>query len=68
MLKSATYSAVSDVQEDLLSLLRTTDDVREAGGLLRCHPVMWKAALKSSSFQTCKKSYFSFQLNATVKV
>lgn len=48
-----TYGTVPDVQEDLLSLLRTTDDVGEAGSLLRRHPVMRKAALESSSFQTC---------------
>lgn len=47
-----TYCAIANVEEDLLSLLRPTYDVREAGSLLRCHSVVGKAALESSSFHT----------------
>lgn len=47
-----TYRTISDVEEDLLSLLGTADDVREAGSLLGCHTVMGKTALESCSFYT----------------
>lgn len=46
---SETYGAVPDVEEDLLRLLGTADDVGEAGGFLGRHAVVRKAALKGSS-------------------
>ena len=46
------YRAVPDEQEDLLGLLGPTDDVGEAGGLLRRHAVVGEAALEGGSLHT----------------
>lgn len=48
------HCAVADVQEHFLRLLGPADDVREAGGLLGGHAVVWEAALERSSLHAWK--------------